>query len=33
LDHDFSLQRIDSGIQKLRKVNEKKKQKGLSDFF
>lgn len=33
LAHDFSENRIDSGLQKLRKLNEAKKQKGLGDFF
>ena len=33
LAHDFSETRIDSGLQKLRKLNESKKQKGLGDFF
>lgn len=30
---DFSESRINSGLQKLRKISEMKKQKGLSDFF
>jgi len=33
LDHDFSENRIDSGIEKIKKVEESKKQKGLGDFF
>ena len=33
LEYDFSLNRIESGIEKLRKINEQKKQKGLGDFF
>jgi flap endonuclease-1 len=33
LDHDFSENRIDSGLEKLRKLDENKKQKGLSEFF
>jgi flap endonuclease-1 len=33
LEHDFSENRIDSGIEKLRKLEEGKKQKGLSEFF
>jgi flap endonuclease-1 len=33
LAHDFSENRIVSGLQKLRKLNESKKQKGLGDFF
>lgn len=33
LKHDFSENRIDSGLQKLRALNESKKQKGLADFF
>jgi flap endonuclease-1 len=33
LSHDFSEKRIDSGLQKLRKITESKKQKGLRDFF
>jgi len=33
LDHDFSEKRIDSGLQKLKKLTESKKQKGLGDFF
>ncbi|MBT3642793.1 flap endonuclease-1 [archaeon] len=32
-EHDFSINRIDSGLEKLRKINDKKKQKGLGDFF
>ncbi|MFH1522143.1 MAG: flap endonuclease-1 [archaeon] len=31
--HDFSENRIDSGLQKLREITEAKKQKGLNDFF
>lgn len=31
--HDFSENRIDSGLQKLKQLNESKKQKGLGDFF
>ena len=31
--HDFSENRIDSGLQKLRAITEAKKQKGLGDFF
>jgi flap endonuclease-1 len=33
LSHDFSEKRIDSGLDKLKKVNESKKQKGLGEFF
>ena len=33
LSHDFSKNRIDSGLQKLKKLAESKKQKGLGDFF
>ncbi|MFH1451917.1 MAG: flap endonuclease-1 [archaeon] len=33
LEHDFSEGRIDSGIQKLEKIEEQKKQKGLGEFF
>jgi flap endonuclease-1 len=33
LEHDFSENRIDSGLQKLRALEESKKQKGLGDFF
>jgi len=33
LSHEFSEARIDSGLQKLRKISEAKKQKGLGDFF
>lgn len=33
LSHDFSEARIDSALEKLRKLEELKKQKGLSDFF
>ncbi len=33
LKHDFSEARIESGIQKLKAIKEKEKQKGLSDFF
>ena len=33
LSHEFSENRIDSGLQKLRKIKEAKKQKGLGDFF
>ena len=33
LSHKFSENRIDSGLQKLRKIKEAKKQKGLGDFF
>jgi len=33
LDHDFSIERINSGIEKLDKLEESKKQKGLGDFF
>jgi len=31
--HDFSENRINSGLEKLKKITESKKQKGLSDFF
>lgn len=31
--HDFSQERIDKGLSNLLKHNEKKKQKGLGDFF
>lgn len=33
LDREFSENRIDSGLEKLRKVEEEKKQKGLGEFF
>ncbi|RMD45829.1 flap endonuclease-1 [Candidatus Pacearchaeota archaeon] len=33
LKRDFSSSRVDSGIERLRRVFEEKKQKGLSDFF
>jgi flap endonuclease-1 len=33
LKHDFSENRIDSGLQKLKDLEEAKKQKGLTDFF
>jgi flap endonuclease-1 len=33
LSHEFSENRIESGLQKLRKIKESKKQKGLSEFF
>jgi len=33
LSHEFSENRIDSGLQKLRKIEEDKKQKGLGDFL
>jgi flap endonuclease-1 len=33
LGHDFSENRIDSGLQKLRALEESKKQKGLGEFF
>ena len=33
LDHDFSENRIDSGIEKIKKQDESKKQKGLGEFF
>ena len=33
LSHEFSEARIDSGLQKLRKIRESKKQKGLNEFF
>jgi len=33
LDHDFSENRINSGLQKLDKMEEGKKQKGLGEFF
>jgi flap endonuclease-1 len=33
LRHDFSEERIDSGLQKLDEVEETKKQKGLNEFF
>ena len=33
LSHDFSKNRINSGLQKLREIDELKKQKGLSEFF
>lgn len=32
-DYEFSENRIDSGIEKLKKFQEEKKQKGLSEFF
>ncbi len=31
--HEFSESRVDSGLEKLRKITEAKKQKGLGDFF
>ena len=31
--HDFSTERIDSGLAKLQKLKEEKKQKGLGEFF
>ena len=31
--HDFSENRIESGLERLRKVEESKKQKGLGEFF
>ena len=31
--HDFSEARINAGLQRLRAINESKKQRGLSDFF
>jgi hypothetical protein len=31
--YEFSENRIDSSLQKLQQIEEKKKQKGLSDFF
>jgi len=31
--HDFSENRIDSGLERLRKIEENKKQKGLGEFF
>ncbi|MEA3248710.1 MAG: flap endonuclease-1 [Nanoarchaeota archaeon] len=33
LSNDFSENRIDSGLQKLKQIEEGKKQKGLGDFF
>ena len=33
LKHEFSENRIDSGLEKLRKLENSKKQKGLGDFF
>jgi len=33
LSHEFSENRIDSGLEKLRKISEAKKQKGLDAFF
>ncbi len=33
LEHDFSPARVDSGIEKIRKVSEEKMQRGLGDFF
>ncbi len=33
LENDFSENRIDSGIEKLKKIKEEKKQKGLGDFL
>ena len=33
LSNDFSENRIDSGLQRLEKIEEGKKQKGLGDFF
>jgi len=33
LSHEFSENRIDSGLQKLRKIKEEEKQKGLDAFF
>lgn len=33
LKHDFSEERIDSGLKKLDEVEETKKQKGLNEFF
>ncbi|MBU3923598.1 MAG: flap endonuclease-1 [Nanoarchaeota archaeon] len=33
LKHDFSENRIDSGLLKLKTLNESKKQKGLNEFF
>jgi len=33
LKHDFSEARIDSGLQKLKQLEESKKQKGLNEFF
>jgi flap endonuclease-1 len=33
LNHDFSEDRIDSGLAKLQKIEEEKKQKGLGEFF
>ena len=33
IKYDFSENRIDSGLQKLRTLNESKKQRGLTDFF
>jgi len=32
-EHDFSENRIDSGLLKLEKIEEGKKQKGLGEFF
>lgn len=33
LEHDFSENRINSGLEKLEKVEQEKKQKGLGEFF
>jgi flap endonuclease-1 len=33
LENDFSIDRIDSGLEKLENTLDKRKQKGLSDFF
>ena len=33
LSYDFSENRIDSGLQRLERIEEDKKQKGLRDFF
>jgi flap endonuclease-1 len=32
-DHDFSEERVDKQIERLEKIEEKKKQKGLNDWF
>ena len=31
--HDFSENRIDSGINKIKAIEESKKQKGLGEYF
>jgi flap endonuclease-1 len=33
IENDFSEERIDSGLQKIEETEEKKKQKGLNEFF